>query len=261
MTSVRDRLWIWGHEANSHESRWGVPGPSRITPAEGAFYLGVPNLLMVNFGGKPVPPFDQYAVPFRPLKRVVWSIAGGGGFREGDLSGVLQLATRLPNLTGVVMDDFFRNTPEGGEIGVLSTDRLREIQSQLKGGGRKLDLWTVLYAQQLALPLGQHLALCDRVTFWTWEGREIRDLERNLKNLEAVAPASRKVLGCYMWDYGQRCPMPVDLMEMQCEMGLRWLREGRVEGMIFLASCICDLALEAVEWTREWITRVGDETI
>jgi hypothetical protein len=27
-----------------------------MTPAEGAFYLGVPNLLIVSFQGKPEPP-------------------------------------------------------------------------------------------------------------------------------------------------------------------------------------------------------------
>ena len=55
--------------------------------------------------------------------------------------------------------------------------------------------------------------------------------------------------------------MSVGLMEMQCETGLKWLREGRIQGMIFLASCICDLDLDAGEWTRRWIARVGDERI
>jgi len=31
--------------------------------------------------------------------------------------------------------------------------------------------------------------------------------------------------------------------------------------MIFLASCICDLDLEAVEWTRAWIDQVGNEQL
>jgi hypothetical protein len=39
--------------------------------------------------------------------------------------------------------------------------------------------------------------------------------------------------------------------------GLQWLQEGRIEGMIFLASCICDLGLETVEWSRQWIQKVG----
>jgi hypothetical protein len=59
-----------------------------------------------------------------------------------------------------------------------------------------------------------------------------------------------------MWDYGNKKPMPLDLMKHQCEIGLRWLEEGRIEGMVFLASCICDLDLEAVEWTRGWIEEI-----
>ena len=44
--------------------------------------------------------------------------------------------------------------------------------------------------------------------------------------------------------------------EASLELGKPWK-----EGMIFLASCICDLKLEAVEWTRQWIQKVGDEIL
>jgi hypothetical protein len=55
--------------------------------------------------------------------------------------------------------------------------------------------------------------------------------------------------------------MPLDLMQHQCELGLRWLRQGRIGGMIFLASCLCDLDLEAVMWTRDWLSQEGDEQL
>ena len=64
-----------------------------------------------------------------------------------------------------------------------------------------------------------------------------------------------------MWDYGQKRPMSVSDMEMQCELGLEWLQQGRIDGMIFLASCICDLDIEAVEWTKNWIAKVGNLNI
>jgi hypothetical protein len=51
------------------------------------------------------------------------------------------------------------------------------------------------------------------------------------------------------------------MLRHQCDLGLRWLQEGRIEGMIFLASCICDIGLEAVEWTRNWIGEIGDSPI
>ena len=70
-----------------------------------------------------------------------------------------------------------------------------------------------------------------------------------------------RMLGCYMWDYGKKRPLLVEAMARQCEIGLGWLLEGRIDGIIFLASCICDLELESVEWTRRWIAEVGDTEI
>ncbi len=262
MESVRDRLWIWAHDAGSHNSGYNLPGSSRITPTEGACYLGVQNLIMVSYHDRPSPPFDQYAVPFRALKRIVWSIVGAGGkTQEEEKTHVFELATRFPNITGVMMDDFFKSSSDVGTVGVLSLDELQTVRSQLTTSGRKLDLWVVLYDHQLALPVEHHLELCDKVSFWTWNAPNLENLERNFDIVEKLAPNRAKILGCYMWDYGANCPMPLDLLEMQCDIGLSWLKEGRIEGMIFLASCICDLDLEAVEWTRKWIAEVGDEQI
>jgi hypothetical protein len=109
--------------------------------------------------------------------------------------------------------------------------------------------------------MAEYLALCDEVSLWTWNAPDLKDLETNVAGLERLAPNTGKLLGLYMWDYGLRQPMPVDLMQRQCESGLRWLKDGRINGMIFLASCICDIGLEAVEWTRSWIARVGEEAL
>jgi hypothetical protein len=50
----------------------------------------------------------------------------------------------------------------------------------------------------------------------------------------------------------------VELMKMQAELGLKWLKAGRIEGIIFLGTPVCDLGLDAVEWTRRWLASVGD---
>ena len=57
-----------------------------------------------------------------------------------------------------------------------------------------------------------------------------------------------------MWDYGNNNQMPFGLFKKECEIGFKWLQEGRIEGIIFLASCIVDLGLETVEWVKECIT-------
>jgi hypothetical protein len=263
MESIRDKLWLWGHESGSHDGRFGLPGGSRITPAGGAEYLGVPNLIMVAFGGRPEPPLDAYAQALSPLKRVVWSIIGDGSSTRNDertdLDDVIRLAEKYPNIAGAIMDDFFRDESSGKDsAGRYTPDDVQHFARSLHGAPRSLDLWVVLYAHQLGLPFAGHLERCDGVTFWTWRAEDLSKLESNFERLESIAPNSRKMLGCYMWDYGAAKPMPVKEMAMQCEIGLRWLREGRVEGIVFLASCICDLNLEAVEWTRNWIARLDE---
>jgi len=263
MATVRDRLWIWGHEAGSHSRRptghdWGDLGPSRITPAEAACYMGIPNCVMVVYGNKPEPPFDQYALAMSPLDRVVWSVMGDAGStrndKQSDLAAVLDVAAKHPNVVGAIMDDFYRGTRAR-----YSVEQLSAIQQPLHAAG--LDLWVVLYYNQLDQPVQEHLALCDVVTFWTMPGKELVNLEGNFAKLLSITKGKRRVLGCYMYNYGEQKPMDLALMEHQCGLGLRWLKEGKIEGIIFLASCICDLKQEAVEWTREWIGRVGAEAV
>jgi hypothetical protein len=255
-----DKLWLWCHDAGAHNESWGLPGPSRITPVEAAFYLNIPNVIMVRYQGRPSLPFDQYAIPFQSLKQVVWSVVGAN--RETDheeREHVLELAGRHSNITGVIMDDFFTSESESAEkdkVAALSLDELRHLRQRLTVAGRRLDLWAVLYDNQLERRLGDYFSLLDKVSFWTWDVANLKDLRIKFEKFEAVASSCGKVLGCYMWDYANKRPMPLDLMRHQCELGLQWLKAGRIDGMIFLASCICDLQLEAAEWTRRWIADV-----
>jgi hypothetical protein len=260
-STVRERLWLWGHDAGAHNDGWGLPGPSRITAVEAAFYLGIPNLIMVRYKGRPPLPLDQYAVPLRSLRRVVWSAVGAHGQTdEEERSHVLDVAAGHPNVTGIMLDDFFVDKPRG-EPAALSLDQLRDLRDRLSAGGRRLDLWAVLYEHQLDDRLIPFLELLDMVSLWAWDAEKVRSISDSLGRLEALAPSCGRALGCYLWDYGGKRPMPLDLLREQCSSGLSWLRQGRIEGMIFLASCICDLELETVEWTRRWIAKIGDERL
>ncbi|MDD5706435.1 MAG: hypothetical protein PHR35_10940 [Kiritimatiellae bacterium] len=271
MGKVRDRFWLWGHEAGSHNGMWHLPRPSRMTPAEAAYYMGIPNVVMVRFRNLPKPPFDQYALSLAPLKRVTWSIVGDSSTVDNnaggsDLEEVLRLSRKCPNIQAAIMDDFFHRpsdclTPTEDPYSRYTVAELHDFRRRLHAAPRPLDLWVVLYEHQLDLPLSAHLAACDVVNFWTWSARNLPDLEANLRRVEALAPAQRKILGCYMWDYGPGAPMPVEMMEHQCRVGLEWLASGRIDGLVFLASCICDMEIETVEWTRQWIARVGDQPL
>lgn len=259
MDTVRDRFWLWGHEAGSHNGQYNLPSNSRMTPVEAAYYLGVPNALMIAYANKPEPPFDQHMIAFTPLRRVVWSIVGDSSSTRADLDEVLALAAKFPNLSGVIMDDFFHRPDASGAISRVSIAELERYSERLRSGARPLALHVVVYAHDLSLPLQPYLEPCDVITYWTWTADELLDLASNFARLEQIAPRKRKLLGCYLWDYGAGRAMPLDRMQQQCAQGLAWLQQGRIDGMIFLSNTACDQGLESVAWTRQWIAEVGDQ--
>ena len=258
MTSIKDKLWLWCHEAGAYTGQYNLPRASRMTPAEAAYYLGVRNVLFITYGNKPEPPFDQHLLALSPLDRVVWSIVGDSSSSRTDLDEVLRLSAKYTNLSGAIMDDFFHPPDATGAISRVSVAELARFQVELKSAThmRPLDLYVVVYAHDLDLAIAPYLALSDVITFWTWTSDKLAGLEDNFARLEAIAPNKPKLLGCYMWDFGNGKPMPLELHRRQCELGLSWLRQGRVDGLIFLASPICDLELETVEWTRDWLARL-----
>jgi hypothetical protein len=267
--TVRDRLWVFCNPVNADYEY--VRKRSVMSPLEGAIYLGVPNMIMVNqypergqeAWYKPwEPPFEQYAYPLKLEKRVVWSIVDAGGVTKNwERVQVLDMARRTPNCVGVFMDDFFREAPDP-KLASLTPEELRAVQRELKGSSKKLDLYVTLYTQMLNRPIGEYLKLIDVITFWTGETAELANLDQNLTRLEKLAPKSRKLLGCYTAEYDKHrtpmwLPLPVPAMKHQCEIGLEWLRQGRIEGIIIYGNFF-DLGWEAVEWARGWVESIGD---
>jgi len=246
-----------------------------MTPAEGAFYLGIPNLIMVRWRG--LPPFEQceqYAQTFRPLQRVVWSIVGSGGRMDGDeLPYVLDLAKKYPNITGVFLDDFFVRDKQGGKYhtGSISPQGLKDLRSRLNGSATPLEMWVTFYSRvfdpshpghfEIDLPLHVYLDNFDVITLWTRGGNRLENLEEYFERLEEASPGPHKAIGCDFWDFRNRAPVPIRMMEHQCNLGLKWLREGRIREMIFLANTVMDVGLEVVEWTRDWIQDVADQPL
>jgi hypothetical protein len=276
--TVRDRLWMWTHPAHSYDTArskeewpftdYGFTKTSRMTPAEGALYLGLPNVVYVRYSGKPLPEgFEREARILQPFKRIVWAINiaprrnGPLQFRwtstdakEHDV--IRDLFKRYPNMTGIILDDYFKNPGEQ-----FTANGAGEVQAFKKTFGRA-ELWDALYTKDIEKTDKAHMQSIDVITLWTREASDIVNLESNVDKLYRLYPRARTILGVYMWDYlGEKRPIPLGLMKHQCELGLEWLKGGRVEGICFIGSPMCDMDVEAVEWTRRWIRHVADERL
>lgn len=270
---LRDKFWLFGVRPHQDDiylgkgekdrfSKW-----SRITPAEGAMMLGVPNMLMVNCDGIPVPFSHEaygYAESFCRMKKVLWSASGSSGFRTGNEEAfICELAKRYQNVCGAFLDDFFgrfRALPEG-ERSAKARALLDEIRIGLDKADRPMELWTVWYAQESEMFAQEVFEPLTGVSMWSWSYRELDTLEARFEEACRLLPDKGKMLGCYMYDFPSGDPVPNEYMELQCELGRQWIREGRLDGMIFETNSVMGVGLPSEKWLRDWIDRVGDEEL
>ena len=64
-----------------------------------------------------------------------------------------------------------------------------------------------------------------------------------------------------MWDYGNKCEMPEDKMQLQLDTYYNWLKNGDIEGIVFCSNCCADLGLKASDMVRDFVRQYGDEEI
>ena len=200
-----------------------------------------------------------------PLKEVVWSIVGAGGMAnhndgKGDLDEVIRQAKMFPNVTGGVLDDFFVSEERRAAFNPAVIDGMR---GRMRGEtGRDLNLWVVVYENNLELPIHEHLNACDVISFWTWRNQEhLKDAEENFERLYEMTPGKCHMNGMYLYDYGNKSPLPLSLMKEQCALYEKMLLDGRSDGLILCSNCCADVGLETVPWTRDWLRELGETEI
>lgn len=263
---LKGRLWLWGQDAGSHHASagnksWKLRGINRMTPVEGANYLGIPNICRVVMGGSPEPPFDAESERLRGMLQVVWSAVGDSGSlrnnNQSDLDEVLRQAAIYPNITGAVLDDFFKHkdAPPAGTVARYSVESIRAMRERLSGfPDRALDFWLVWYKHELDYAVEEYLPLFDVITYWNMDAPAQSDeWEADIAKVISKTPGKRRLAGCYMWNYGAGKPLSIGEIQLQCETYLRWIKQEYIEGIVFCSNCCADLGLEAVEWVREWI--------
>lgn len=253
MDTLRDRLWIWGHLAGSHD-QCIKPDRSAMSPLEGALYLGANNVFMISYAGSPTPPFDKYNRALGSLRQVKWSIVGDSSSPEnagslGATEEVIRQSKRFPNITGGMFDDFFNEK----RLNLYPPSLLHTVRRRLHENN--LDMWGVLYDHQLHDPIEEHLELFDGISFWTWDEQKLDRFEENYASFLEITRGKRRMLGCYPFNYSNNTQATVEKMDYQLNRYTRAMRDGEAEGIIFCSNTVCDQGYEAVEYAREWIKK------
>ena len=262
--NLRDRLWMWGHGPGTTNDLYNIPTGKNIDMADAIDSMGIPNVCVIRWRGKPEPPFDEYVKQFRKTKRVAWSVVDGAPqeYPQKKQWG-FELIETMPNLTGFFLDDYFHGdaVPASGQIdspACLTLDEIRNLRKEMDALKRPTDLSVVLYSNQIQPGIKRHIDVCDVVSFWTWHATDLVALQDNFKRYRDIIPDKPTLLGIYMWDFGNAKPITMELMKLQLEFALEQFKQGQIEGMIFHCTPLCDLGLEAVDYSRKWIAEYGD---
>ena len=269
MSTVRDKLWMFGvraHQDDINAARrdkedGSFLNRSRITPAEGALMLDIPNMIMVCCESEPAP-FSQeaygYAESFVTMDKVLWSASStGGGYHTGvEEEFICKLADKYPNITGAFLDDFmvsFRGKENANELAVKF---LTDMRAKLDKASRRMELYMVWYTYEVESTRKEVIDLVDGITLWTWNNNELVLLEERFEKIEKMFPDKKKMLGIYLYDFPNHRMVPLDLMEHQCNVALKLLREHRIEGIIIECNATMGMGFKSEAWLRDWLKEV-----
>lgn len=282
----KDRIWLWCHVEGAHDKArkhdYGFGNYKFTTsPREAADLLGIENAFMVRYNsGKhrgPMPShFSSYydSRHFDRFQKVVWSLGGEGGASSlSDRKNALKLIQSKTNVTGFILDDFFVRKGRAFFPGQLNKVRRRLARG--KANAARADFWTVLYDTDIAKSkvssnarfakdLAPWLQEVDGITLWFKKQESLtpENMDNVLSTLEghlAAFPKRPKVmLGIYMWRYMEKTHANffMDDMNNQLEFGRQSLAANRIDGVIFLASCIADTngpAAPGIIAAKNWI--------
>jgi len=255
--TIGDRLWMWGHHRDSFKAlkgskeKYNLPFDTRIDMAAACRNMNIPGCFVVRWTNRPTKAeLPEYMRQFADTKRVGFSITDSAveSFEEKVRLG-LEYADRMPNLTSLVMDDFYT-----GAGNARSACEIAHVHEETARRGMRLGM--VLYADNNGPKLEHRstLELFDEITFWFWNGKNVGTIEEQVAKLkDIVGPEKPILLGQYMWDFGGRRPMPGADMERQLAATSRLLAQKAIEGVIFHCTPLVDMNLDAVNVSRLWI--------
>ena len=259
MNTLRDRLWIWGHPAGSfNKGSYGIKGESKMTPVEGMEYLGAKNVFFVPMG-RPIDRIEE-TERMRSVDEVGWSIELAATHPE-NVTEVCRLAKTYKNVKRGIFDDFFNDDNPWNNFHHYTPELLWQFRRELNAAG--VELWLVLYTKQLHLDVDirPYLAPFDGVSLWFWNEEDVENYDARLARFFELTPGQRRMIGCYLYDFGGEKPaLPEPILD-QLERDAALIRKGKLEGIILHTNCVADLGHPGVEAARAWIEKHGDEPV
>lgn len=252
MSTINDRLWIWGHPTNSLKGCFGLTMDSDVSPVDGAEYLGANNIFYVPMG-RPVDR-DLCTQQMQHIPQVGWSME-----REEQVWELIELKKKYPNITKAVFDDFFNPENVHTNFTNYSVKKMLEMKEKLHEAG--IEMWVVLYTRLLENDIRPYLKLFDGVSYWYWHEASEEEFNEKIKWLFENTPGQKKMVGCYLYDFGNEREMPAETVRSQLDKNLTFIREGKIEGIILHTNAIGGMGYVGYEEAKIWAEEHSNEVL
>lgn len=260
MGNMRDKLWLLGETPGSHHKVKGykLPGENKMTPVEGLEYFGIGNLCRMKMrSDMGMSYLDDPHIVGDAIEKLSLTLVGSCAWRpqpgtRDDMDEILALARKDKRLVSAINDDFFY----AERMAIYTPEVLRDQREILHTAlDRPLEFWSVVYERSLLSndDIYAHAKEYDLSTLWVWYSHNIPELQKYLDWAKTLTADGRVILGIYMYDYGNCCPLPDDLMKMQLDFAAEKLITGEIEGIMLHSSCNMDIGLSATSITKAWV--------
>lgn len=261
MRRLRDCFWLWGHPEGRYNNEYGNNKVSRMTPMEGAAYLGVRNVFMVPVGV--AVNRRQYNKSFSTLGKVGWEIYAAGQ-DPAVIEPLIDEAREFPNIACGVLDDFVR----GGTYNQIPLDNLNAVSRRLHDNGvRRLDMWMVLYTFEFGndaradAELQPYIEPFDGIIMWTWKESDVPLINDKFEIFKKLTAGKRRMLGCYLYNFGENRQASGAAVSWQLDRYREMIRAGEAEGVVLHTNTMADLDYEAYDVALAWMREHGDEPL
>lgn len=265
MAISKDKLWLLGETPGAHHKVKGykMPGENKMTPMEGLEEFGIRNLCRMKMRSDMPMTFmeDPYIVDDKGvMDKLSLTLVGSAAWRpkEGtrdDMDEILEIAKREKRLVSAINDDFFSGT----RAQFYTPDVLHEEREMLHtGADRPIEFWSVIYERDYTkdFDILPYTMEYDLTTLWIWYAEGVEHLQKYLDWGRTLTKDGRVILGVYMYDYGNCCPISDDHMKLQLDFTYEKLVSGEIEGAMLHSSCNMDLGLSSTVITKKWLEDV-----
>ena len=269
--TLRDDCWLWGHETGMLDggptNHWNLPPAKEYYhQVRACIDFGIANLCCVRWD-MPKKEFRDSLAPLRRVTFPVSSLSDNIESRDRILNWSIEVAKEMPNMTGIDFDDFFRKNDRPREA-AYSLEELKDVRRRVKALERPVEMRLVAYdhlfrkgspyfrEEEQVRPFVEQF---DTILLWTWTARNLKELPATLANMRRLAGNKSILLGIYLWDFGgPHVEISEANMKLQLDFALEKWKTHEIDGVIFLATSICNRDFAAVRMARQWVRDNGD---